>query len=446
MTYKTATSQRATFGRCLVKRFKLRILGLTVFMLSSSAGLQAQNESATTTNTTPSQLAIRPMTDVNVPDHLGYFGDPYPIHLAPWEEPLLPQFFSGTTSELLQCERPIKAGCFSPIAVTVKSDQGIADTLNAAGNQIFDTINRNIYQTLDGSWQMAVTLWVEKQSNPSERWTVIAHARPRDADLLTPPTSWIADRILVGSLATKDFANYDGKYFQDEGILYLIYSKRLISDPVAHDGIVAQEMESPDKQAARGPAVLLAADTANGGFNSEYFHTNPSASDSFKLIETGNIAKIANKYVMTYSVGDFEQRDYKTGVAFSDTFVPEDGGQYRKILQKDTAGVWGQPEHLEVRYLLQSQKAEWPNYIADQVIGPGVPSIVQEPNGRFLLFFDGFQPGDTPPAKQDANPLDIAPSERRPFYLPLHVDVPEDGSVSAATEKELASWITAVHK
>jgi hypothetical protein len=215
---------------------------------------------------------------------------------------------------------------------------------------------------------------------------------------------------------------------------------------VAHDGIVAQQMESPKKLAAGAPTVLLAPSNGNGGFNSEYFHTIPPAGDSFKLIETGNITKIADKYVMTYSAGDFEQRDYKTGLAFSDTFLPENGGQYRKILQEDTAGVWGQPEHLEVRYLLQSQKAEWPNYVADQVIGPGVPSIVQEPTGRFLLFFDGFQPGDTPAAKSDSNPLDIAPMERRPFYLPLYVNVPETGSVSAATDRELASWITAVHK
>ena len=318
--------------------------------------------------------------------------------------------------------------------------------MSAAGNQIFDTINRNIYQTLDGSWHMAVTLWVEKHSDHSVRWTVIAHAHPENAESLTPPTSWVADRILVGSVATKDFANYDGKYFEDWGVLYLLYSKRLISEPVAHDGIVAQQMESPKKPGASEPVALLAPSDENGGFNSEYFHTNPPPGDGFKLIETGNIVKIADKYVMTYSAGDFEQPDYKTGIAFSDTFLPEDGAQYRRLLQQDTAGVWGQPGHPEVRYLLQSQKAEWPNYVAEQAIGPGVPSIVQEPHGRFLLFFDGFQPGDTPGAKDDSNPLDIAPKERRPFYLPLGVNIPENETVRAATEEELASWITTVLK
>jgi hypothetical protein len=99
-----------------------------------------------------------------------------------------------------------------------------------------------------------------------------------------------------------------------------------------------------------------------------------------------------------------------------------------------------------VRYLLQSQKADWPNYIADQVIGPGVPSIVREPSGRFLLFFDGFKPGDTHHPKDDPNQQDLVPSDRRPFYLPIHVDVPENVRVGAATEQELASWITAVRK
>jgi hypothetical protein len=422
-------------------------LGAVALLLSSTAGLLAQTESAESGTSTQAQLAIQPMTEVNVPKHLGYFSDPYPVHLDPSQQPSLPQFFSGTTPELLQCERPIKPGCFSPSSITVKRDQAITEAVSAAGNEIFDAINRNIYQTPDGSWHMAVTLWVEKQSDHSVQWTVIAHAHPEDdSESLTPPTSWVADQILVGSLATKNFANYDGKYFENDGVLYLLYSKRLISDPVAHDGIVAQEMESPKRLAAKTPVVLLAPSNVNGGFNSEYFHTDPSAGDSFKLIETGNITKIANKYVMTYSAGDFEQRDYKTGIAYSDTFLPEDGGQYRKILQEDTADVWGQPGHFEVRYLLQSQKADWPNYIADQVIGPGVPSIVQEPNGNFLLFFDGFQPGDTPRAKDDPDPLDIAPSERRPFYLPLHVNVPEDMSVGEATEQELASWITAAHK
>jgi len=438
--YVNPTSRCEAFIR--LRLVSLAIFGAVVFLLSPSSGLQAQTEGAAS-----AQLAIEPTTQVNVPDHTGYFGDPYPIHLAPRQQPLLPQYLSGTTPEIMQCKRPIKPGCFSPSPVKVRPDETILKTVSGAGNEIFDMINRNIYQTLDGSWHMAVTLWVEKASDHSARWTVIAHAHPEeDSESITPPTSWIADQILVGSLATKDFANYDGKYFENDDVLYLLYSKRLISTPVAHDGIVAQEMESPKRLAAKMSVTLLAPSNVNKGFNSEYFHTNRSPGDSFKLIETGNITKIAGKYVMTYSAGDFEQLDYKTGLAFSDTFLPDKGDQYRRILQEDTKDVWGQPGHLEVRYLLQSQKADWPNYIADQVIGPGVPSIVQEPSGRFLLFFDGFKPGDTHHPKGDPDKQDLVPKDRRTFYLPLHVNVPENLSVGAATEQELASWITTVDK
>ena len=386
---------------------------------------------------------IEPMTQVNVAQHIGYFGDPYPIHLAPWFTPALPQYFSGTTPDLLQCDRPIKPACFSATPLTLTESDALKSTVAAAGNEFGDVINHNVYQTLSGRWEMAVTLYVHPKGSNETKWTVIAHAHPADDFSLTPPASWVADKVLVGSLATFAYANYDGKYFEDEGKLYLIYSRRLITKPVEHDGIVAQELTSPAVLASSGPVTLLAPSNKNGGFTSEYFHTKPPAGDTFKLIETGNIIKIAGKYVMAYSAGDYQQLDYKTGVAFSDTLLPQPGQTYRKILEEDTAGVWGQPDHLEVGYLLQSQKAGWPNYVASQVIGPGVPSIVREPSGQYLLYFDGFLPGDTPPA-QDKNPLDYLPDHRRPFFLPLEVAVPSSGSVSAATDRDLASWIEPV--
>jgi hypothetical protein len=116
---------------------------------------------------------------------------------------------------------------------------------------------------------------------------------------------------------------------------------------------------------------------------------------------------------------------------------------YRRILEEDTNGVWGAPGHPEVHYLLQSQKEAWPNYVAAQVIAPGVPSIVQEPSGRYFLYFDGFLPGDTPQAPHTPkNPLNIDPTHRRPFFVPLRVAVPSDQSAGAATEDELKKWVT----
>jgi hypothetical protein len=385
---------------------------------------------------------IQPMTQVNEAAHLGYFGDPYPIHLADGSDLHQPQYFSGTTQQVLTCNWPVKSGCFEASALHLTIADDLKASAGEAGNSFFDKINDNIYQAADGSWQMAVTLYLHKNSDPKVHWTVIAHAQPGDSPSPTPPLTWTADKILAGSVAKFDYANYDGKYFEDAGKLYLVYSKRLISQPAARDGIVAQEMSSPGTLSRVDPVVLLDPSTEDGGLNSEYFHTHPAPGDTFKLIETGNLIKIAGKYVMAYSAGDYQQLDYKAGVAFSDTLLPEPGETYRRILQQDSAGVWGSPEHLEVSYLLQSQKAAWPNYVANQVIAPGVPSVVAE-GGRYLLFFDGFVPTDAPPAPDTPNnPFNLDPKHRRPFFVPLTVHIPAEQSVRSATDEELKRWIT----
>jgi hypothetical protein len=116
---------------------------------------------------------------------------------------------------------------------------------------------------------------------------------------------------------------------------------------------------------------------------------------------------------------------------------------YRRILKEDTDGVWGRPGHKEVRYLLQSQQSDWPNYTAKQVLALSVPSIVQEPAGEYFLYFDGFLPDDAPPAPATPNnPFNMNPKHRRPFFAPLKVHVPWNGGVSMATDEELAAWIT----
>ena len=417
--------------------------GFLVLLTLGMAGGPLTSVKAQTPAATAAPIALEPATQVKEEEHLGYFGDPYPIHLAPWLEPFLPQYISGTTPEVLQCQRPVQPGCFSATPVTVTPSAELQSTVTAAGIVCGDPLNRNIFQALDGSWQMAITLYVHPKGDAKANWTVVAHAHPNEPISLTPPTTWVADTVLVGSLAKQAFANYDGKYLEDNGRLYLIYSKRLLPIAADHDGVVAQAMTSPKELASSAPVTLLGPSDVNGGFNSEYFHTVPASGDMFKLIETGNITKINGKYVMAYSAGDYQQKDYKTGLALSDTLLPAEGAEYRRITMEDTAGVWGQPDHLEVRYLLQSQKPEWPNYVASQIIAPGVPAIVQEADGRWLLFLDGFLPSNATLSNNPAgNPFNIVATLRRPFYVPLNVQVPVNGSVAAATEQELASWIT----
>lgn len=225
-------------------RFNPQLLVLLplALMWGSLPVLRAQNAA-----TASAPIALEPATQVNEADHLGYFGDPYLIHLAPWLEPFLPQYISGTTPDILQCQCPVRPGCFSAAPVTVTPSAELVQTVEAAGNAFGDQINRNIYQTLDGSWQMAITLYVHSKGDVKKNWTVVAHAHPDRSASLTPPTTWVADTVLIGSLATKAFANYDGKYFEDNGRLYLLYSKRLLPVAADHDGVVAQELDSPRK-------------------------------------------------------------------------------------------------------------------------------------------------------------------------------------------------------
>lgn len=253
---------------------------------------------------------------------------------------------------------------------------------------------------------MATTLHL---SNGTDTWNVIAHASATNTGNPVP-TAWVADATLVGSLSQPAKANYDGKYFEDGGNLYLVYSDALELSPALHDGVVAQLMQSATQLANVPPVTLIEPDDTsdNGGFNSEYFFFDMSA--PFKLVETGNVTRINGKYAIAYSTGDFQEPDYKTGVAWSDTFLPVSGSTYQKILMEDTSGVWGQPDHLEVLYLLQAQLSSWPNDVASQVLAPGVPSIVQDStSGAWYLFFAAYDPTDAPLI----NATDYDPSHRQ---------------------------------
>ncbi len=164
-------------------------------------------------------------------------------------------------------------------------------------------------------------------------------------------------------------ANYDGKHVLDGKTLYLVYSRHLCKSPV-HDGTVAHCMASPTRLDSSDPVTLLEP-ARDAGVNSELFFIDDKTSQ-FKLIETGNIIKIDGKYAMAYPTGDFQENDDKTGVAWSDTFLPAPGKTYRKIFRPDPTGVWGKPG-LEVQYLLQSEKPAWPDDVASEVVAPGVP-------------------------------------------------------------------------
>jgi hypothetical protein len=414
-------------GKRWGQRAALAIVGLGLVVASC-----APAQGNATSGSAPAQ-GIQPMTTVTEKPRQGYFSDPYPIRLAASDAKAIPLSYSGTTKDVLSCPGTPTAGCFHASQLTVAVGPELAQQAAADGATLSDGFNNNIFQDDTGAWQMAVTYRVFSNKHPNAaNWTVILHAHPTGTKADTVPTDWAADALLVGSCTDPTKADYDGKYFQDNGNLYLVYSKRLSNGP-ARDGIVAQSMTSPKTVSTTPPTVLLAP----GDYSSELFF-GLGQSNTFKLIETGNIGEVDGKYVMAYSTGAYYEPDYKTGLAWSDTFLPTTGKTYRKITMTDTNGAWGKPGQPEVRYLLQSQEPNWPNYVAKTVLAPGVPAVVQDGTGWYLTFA-GYLPSDAP---IDPKTGHYTPSSRRPFFVPLTVSIPAGASVATTSEADLANWIT----
>ncbi|WP_158710344.1 hypothetical protein [Streptomyces sp. NRRL F-5126] len=407
---------------------------------SSSGTAKPSASSSASASSSSGGGVVRALTDAGSTDPGVYYVDPYPIHTAASDGGAGSVYFSGTTKSLLHCVAGASAHCRAEGKVKVSVGSGLRRAAGKYGSRTTVTDNSNIYQLDSGSWQMATTMYVKNPRFPdAPPWTVIVHAHPAPVAHGSGgavPTQWVADSLLAGSFQRPDKANYDGKYFEDGSKLYLIYSKRLSNAP-AQDGIVAQPMASPGKPAGSAPSVLLAPENTGGGYNSELFF-GMGQPKKFKLIETGNITKVDGKYVMAYSTGAFNEDDYKSGLAWSDSLIPSNGASYRRLLIKDDKQVWaGKPGGYEVEYLLQSQVKDWPNYVGDRVLAPGVPSVVRA-DGKWYLFFAGYLPSDAP--KVPGRKFDA--SHRRPFVMPLAVHVPKSTSVRAASNDDLAHWIT----
>ncbi|WP_446742440.1 family 43 glycosylhydrolase [Silvibacterium acidisoli] len=396
--------------------------------------------SSGTGGTTPTAPAIpagiHPLTQVDATANTGYFEDPLPIHLAQTAGSYIPSI-AGTTHQVLTCTT-LASGCYSSSAITITTGAALMAQL-PANTKLNGYQNNNIYQDNAGNWQMATTVTVNNPAaNPNGLpWNVILHASPVSGSATSSagvPLAWSSDALLIGSFTNQENANYDGKYLEDSGKLYLIYSRRLQDSPSAQDGIVAQLMTSAQQVDSSSPTTLLAPENnSDGGYKSELFDC-ASASNQFKLIETGNITVVNGKYAMAYSTGSFETPCYKVGIAWSDTLT----GQYKKILQADTSNVWQNPSpEPEVLYLIQAQQSAWPNYVNSSVQGPGVPSLVQYPAGTWYLYFAGYDP---------SVPLDSGmfnPKLRQPYFMRLNVAIPANATVAGTSNSDLAGWISA---
>ncbi|MFI6350497.1 family 43 glycosylhydrolase [Streptomyces sp. NPDC050560] len=378
--------------------------------------------------------AVHPATKVDTGTGQGYFPDPYPVRSS--ENGSAPDgsasggssslTLTGTRNQAITCQGDIESGCFQEKQLRIRVDPALKKRLAARGVRLKSSENHDISRLASGSWDMALTFHMDTEKNPEvKHWHVIMHARPASVPAHGTPTSWVADSLLVGDTTHPTKGNYDGKYFEDHGKLYLLYSKRVGNDNV----LLAQPMESPEKTASGRATVLLAP----GDYTSEY----ATSKHKNKLVESGSVVRINGKYALTYSTGSYDRPEYKAGIAWSDTFLPPAGKQYRRVTTTDTEGVWGKPGRPEVRYLIQSMEPSWPNYAAKAVTAPGAPAIASD-GGHWYLVFAGYKPSDAP--KESGGVFDG--SHRRPFYAPLSVHVPDGASVAGSSEADLAKWVT----
>lgn len=396
---------------------------------------------ASCAHTQSANIPIHPITGADA-DEKVYFSDPFHIPYEGNEK----VYIGGTTPAYLECDGALRPKCATRKKITYNTSSALQQ--QAGPTTICSAAGIHPFQSGSGpnrTWDAVVTLHV--QDNPDcehlTGWSVIVHAHAAndsEAAAAAPPTAWVGDKLLIGSFARREDANYDGKYFRTPaGQLYLLFSKRQpATGDAKRDGVAAWPMDDPrTKTPGSQPKLLLLPD--DDGLNSENYHLGRPR---FKLVETGNVRAIRGKFVMAYSAGGFANESYKLGVAYSDTFLPEDG--YRKVMKANPDHLWGSQRPKEVFYLLQAQEKHsgW-HYVGDQVLAPGVPTVANiGPNHSWVLTFAGYDPQDAP---FRPNSSAFQANHRRPYFIHLNVSVPENKSVKDATDAELQSWITPMH-
>ena len=245
--------------------------------------------------------------------------------------------------------------------------------------------------------------------------TVIAHFQPQPSEVWKPGkpiTRWQFDKVLIGDVLKGKSTMYDQKLYRVRDELHLVYN----ASPRRHANvsILAQRMVDPQTlDASTKPRVLLRAQGLRSEDRNKGYHV--------QIVEGTTIREVNGKYLLLYSVGDYRMRNYKVGMAWSDSFLPKAGEYYQKIYRPDNANVWDNKEPgEEVVYLLQSQKPGWPNYCGAQVLAPGIASLVEE-GDQWYLVFHGYPVGEKPVRFGSFDPR-----RRRTYKLPVEVNVAPD--------------------
>jgi hypothetical protein len=201
-----------------------------------------------------------------------------------------------------------------------------------------------------------------------------------------PVTKWYYNRIIVPAVS------YDSNVVVDSADTYFITNKQFgptppTAWPHSYNSIIAQRMKDAahlDEQSA--PVVLLEP----GKWISEF----RDGAGSMKIVESVHVHKLGSYWALVYAVGDYDEANYKIGIAYSKSFL----GPYKRAVAPDPKGVWpgdNATNNTEVSYVLQTEKPAWQNCAVDSLNGPGIGNIVQLVNGSTLLIFHARRRGVT---------------------------------------------------
>ena len=246
--------------------------------------------------------------------------------------------------------------------------------------------------------------------------TEVVHFVPQDGEVWTtsrPIQKWRLNRVLVGKQELGDRIAYDGYVLRDDD------DKLFLIDNETIDGrnyIVARRMLDPDTLDPAFPRRIL--------LGPENYRSEDLPWD-LRITEGTFLKKIQGKYVLIYSVGFYGDASYKIGAAFSDSLIPPERTWYKKVLIDDAGNVWGNSATAgkEVKYLLQAEHEDWPNYVGQFVNGPGIGSLVTLGSGEQLLIFAARRAGHV-----DRNGLD-----RYAWKVPVIFDF---------LNEDMSNWIT----
>jgi hypothetical protein len=113
----------------------------------------------------------------------------------------------------------------------------------------------------------------------------------------------------------------------------------------------------------------------------------------------------------------------------------------------DPQRIWGESRHSdEIGYLLQSEKPRWPNYCGDNVVGPGLGSIVFI-DKKLWLFFHGYKPDDKERRPENRFvfrvPVTLSIGRGSPRLRWLHADLPDQRMAGSQRREERGKLVKA---